>query len=267
MLPRTITVFVVALATLGSATAAAAHGDTRPSLDEARGLFYNGRYEAAAASALPYCTSERVDLDACELATSAVHFQIRRLLGSGKQKLKLNACAQCQPLMTTFLAAIARGQTAATATLAAHPADDETRFLLAKIDLNYVWLQLATVGRRTGLREYRQARRLLDEVLTRNPGMVRAQIARAWIDYIVDTRMPLGTRWLLGGGDKNEGMRVIREAVAIPAEFFVAAEAGFALWDMQVREKQIPAAVVTARRLAQDFPGNEELTRFLALND
>jgi hypothetical protein len=117
------------------------------------------------------------------------------------------------------------------------------------------------------LKEYRQARRLLDEVLTRNPGMVRAQIARAWIDYIVDTRMPLGTRWLLGGGDKNNGMRVIREAVTTPAEFFVATEAGFALWDMQVREKQIPAAVVTARRLARDFPENEELARFLARND
>jgi hypothetical protein len=36
---------------------------------------------------------------------------------------------------------------------------------------------------------------------------------------------------------------------------------------MQVREKQIPAAVVTARRLARDFPENEELARFLARND
>jgi hypothetical protein len=262
-LPR-LTVFA-AIAVFSWAGAAAAQ--SRPSLDEGRGLFYNGQYEAAAAFALPHCNFERVDLDACELATSAVHFQIRRLLGSGTQKLKLNACGECQPLMTTFLAGIARGQEAATATLAAHPADDETRFLLAKIDLNYVWLQLATIGRRTGLKEYRQARRLLDEVLTRNPGMVRAQIARAWIDYIVDTRMPLGTRWLLGGGDKNRGMRVISEAVATPAEFFVATEAGFALWDMQVREKQIPAAVVTARRLARDFPENEELARFLARND
>jgi len=55
--------------------------------------------------------------------------------------------------------------------------------------------------------------------------------------------------------------------VATPAEFFVATEAGFALWDMQVREKQIPAAVVTARSLARDFPANEELARFLARND
>jgi hypothetical protein len=128
-LPR-LTVFA-AIAVFSWAGAAAAQ--SRPSLDEGRGLFYNGQYEAAAAFALPHCSFERVDLDACELATSAVHFQIRRLLGSGTQKLKLNACGECQPLMTTFLAGIARGQEAATATLAAHPADDETRFLLAVV--------------------------------------------------------------------------------------------------------------------------------------
>ena len=35
---------------LGSASAAAAQGDPRSSLDEARSLFYNGRYEAATAT-------------------------------------------------------------------------------------------------------------------------------------------------------------------------------------------------------------------------
>src|SRR4030095_13808178 len=73
---RTVTVLVAATAVLGLASAAAQE-DPRPSLDEARGLFYNGRYEAATAIALPYCTVEPVDLNACELATSARHFQIR----------------------------------------------------------------------------------------------------------------------------------------------------------------------------------------------
>jgi hypothetical protein len=80
-LPR-ITIFLAATAVFGLAGGAEAQDHTRPSLDEARSLFYNGRYEAAASFALPYCTFERVDLDACELATSAVHFQIRRLLGA-----------------------------------------------------------------------------------------------------------------------------------------------------------------------------------------
>jgi hypothetical protein len=44
---------------------------------------------------------------------------------------------------------------------------------------------------------------------------------------------------------------------------FVRAEAGFALWDMQVRERNMAEARVTAATLAEDFPDNPELRRFL----
>jgi hypothetical protein len=36
---------------------------------------------------------------------------------------------------------------------------------------------------------------------------------------------------------------------------------------MQVRERKIAEAVVTARALAEDFPDNEELAKFLAVHD
>ena len=92
---------------------------------------------------------------------------------------------------------------------------------------------------------------------------MRARVSRAWIDYIVDTKMPRGTRWLLGGGDKKRGLQVVREAAISEADFFAKAEAGFALWDMQVREKNLVGAVATARGLARDFPENRELVKFL----
>ena len=38
----------------------------------------------------------------------------------------------------------------------------------------------------------------------------------------------------------------------------------FALWDMQVRERQFADAVVTARALSEDFPDKAELTKFIA---
>jgi hypothetical protein len=41
----------------------------------------------------------------------------------------------------------------------------------------------------------------------------------------------------------------------------------FALWDMQVREREVPEAVATARLLARDFPENRELRRFLTIHD
>jgi hypothetical protein len=134
---------------------------------------------------------------------------------------------------------------------------------LGKLDLNYVWLQLGTLGRKTGWSEYWEARKSLDKVLKKNPGNVRARVARAWIDYIVDTKMPRGTRWLLGGGNKKRGLRAVREAAAAEADFFVQTEARFALWDMQVRERNVRDAIETARLLARDFPENQELNTFL----
>ena len=154
-------------------------------------------------------------------------------------------------------------QAIARARLEVHPDDEDTLFFLGKLDLNYVWLQLGTLGRKTGWDEYWEARRSLDKVLKQNPGHVRAKVARGWIDYIVDTRMPRGTRWLLGGGNKRGGLRAVREAATVEGDLFVRAEAGFALWDMQVRERAIADALATAETLAQDFPGNPELRKFL----
>jgi hypothetical protein len=119
-------------------------------------------------------------------------------------------------------------QAIARARLEVDPRDEETLFFLGKLDLNYVWLQLGTLGRKTGWDEYWEARRSLDRVLKQNPHHVRAKVARAWIDYIVDTKMPRGTRWLLGGGNKKRGLRAVREAATVEADLFVRAEASFA---------------------------------------
>ena len=151
----------------------------------------------------------------------------------------------------------------ARARLAASPADDEALFYLGKIDLNYVWLQLGPLGRKTGWDEYWEARKSLDAVLKHDPTHVRARIARAWIDYIVDTRMPRGTRWILGGGDRKGALRTMQAAADTDADFFVHVEALFALWELQVRERQLPAAMAIARRLAVDFPDNRDLAKFI----
>ena len=235
-----------------------------PGLDEAQRMFYNGRYADAVTLTAALCTAEADDLAACELRTSALLFQLRRALGDSPDKDKaFIGCAACPALLTTFVAETRRVQAIARARLEADPGDLETLFFLGKLDLNYVWLQLGTLGRKTGWDEYWEARRSLDKVLKKNPHHVRAKVARAWIDYIVDTKMPRGTRWLLGGGNKNRGVRAVREAATIEADLFVRAEASFALWDMQVRERKIAEARATAAALAEDFPDNPELRRFL----
>jgi hypothetical protein len=90
-----------------------------------------------------------------------------------------------------------------------------------------------------------------------------ANVARAWIDYIVDTKMPWGTKWLLGGGNRKRALTTMSDAAQVEADFYTHAEAEFALWNVQVREGDMPRATEVARRLVRDFPDNPELTAFL----
>jgi hypothetical protein len=238
--------------------------DRSGTLEYAQWAFYNAQYQAAATVTLAQCSGGADSLAACELRTAALLFQIRGVLGDTADKDRAwKRCVACPDLMSAFEAALARGQALARARLEAHPGDHVSLFLLGKLDLNYVWLQLGTLGRKTGWREYWEGRRALDEVLKHHPEHVRARVARAWIDYIVDTKMPRGTRWLLGGGSKKRGLLAVREAADTATDFFARAEARFALWDIQVRERNVQAAVVTARLLARDFPDNPELNTFL----
>jgi hypothetical protein len=281
MRPRVIAL-VLSLAAIGSAAAAQVVADPSPNLGQRQTLadaqrhFYSGRYEAAAALALALRAEDSADLAGYELRTSAIHFQIKRLMADGgsdssnadrDKERAFRQCAGCPGLMKDFLGDFAEGRASARERLKNNPNDESALFFLGKIDLNYVWLQLGTLGRRTGWDEYWEARRSLDQVLKRNPKHVRARVARAWIDYIVDTRMPWGTAWMLGGGNKKKAHAAIRDAAELDAEIFVEAEADFALWDLHVRERKIAEAVPVARALAKQFPDNKELVRFLEVND
>jgi len=242
----------------------------RATLSDAQSLFYSGQYRAAADATLGLRSGsvESGNLTAYELRTSALLFQLKAALDSQRDKDKaLKLCAACPQLMAAFQDDTKLGQTVARSRLRETPGDDEALFFLGKFDLNYVWLHLGTLGRRTGWDEYWEARRSLDAVLKRNPGHVRALVARAWIDYIVDTKMPWGTGWLLGGGNKKRALRTLGEAVKIKSDFFVHAEAEFALWDIHVRERNLAEATVVAKRLARDFPENLELAKFLETHD
>jgi hypothetical protein len=239
-----------------------------PTLAGVQREFYNARYDAAAAQALALIAANQEELAAYELRTSALHFQLKAALGDHPDRdATFKQCGACAELMQAFLSDTERGRALARARLKANPADDTALFFLGKLDLNYVWLQLGTLGRRTGWEEFWEARRSLDAVLKRNPGHVRARVARAWIDYIVDTRMARGTKWLVGGGSKKRAFNAAREAAGTETDFFTRAEAEFALWDMLVRDRNLTEAIPIARKLARDFPENLQLINFLKAND
>jgi len=239
-----------------------------PSLDKAYRLFYNGRFDESAAMCVALRSGPEYDLANDELRTSALLFQMRRLLVDADTRdddktVGWKACARCQELATQFIADIKHGQAAARAELKQHPADERALFYLGKLDLNYVWLQLGLLGKKTGWDEYWEARHSLDAVLKGNPKHVRARVARAWIDYIVSTRMAWGTRWLLGGGNKKKAIGALREAAGAETDWVSHAEAEFGLWDMLQREKSTAQAAEVARRIAQRFPENVEIAAYL----
>jgi len=233
-------------------------------LTDAQRLFYNARYEAAASMALALRVPNTDDLANDELRSSALLFQLKALLERSSDKDRaLKNCATCPDLIAAFLADVHHGQNMARMILQSNASDEAALFFLGKLDLNYVWLQLGPLHRRTGWDEYWEARRSLDAVLRQNPRHVRARVARAWIDYIVDTKMPWGSRWVLGGGNRKQALADVRDAAQMESEFFSHVEAEFALWDMEVRERDVASATDVARRLAHEFPDNRELAAFL----
>jgi hypothetical protein len=240
------------------------------SLTDAQRLFYNAHYEKAAALALSLRQSGPQDLANDEVRTTALLFVLRGLLKgqdahNGENKGEaLSKCARCPEVLATFTEDLHHGQALAREMLKANPRDETALFYLGKLDLNYVWLQLGLLGKKTGWDEYWEARKSLDALLKVNPAHVRGRVARGWIDFIVNTRMPWGTRWVLGGGNKKKGLAAVREAASMTADEFSHAEAEFALWDMLLRDKNVPEATAVAKRIAAAFPENSEVAAFLA---
>jgi len=234
-------------------------------LDSAQQLFYSGKYLEAMAATAPLRQVPGSALGAYELRTSALHFRIKRLLGSAKDKeAAFKQCQSCADLLKEFMADVTAGRVLAREGLKSAPRDEAQLYLLAKLDLNEVWLNNSTLGRRKGFGLYKDARREIDSVLAINPNNLRARVAHAWIDYAVDTRVPFGFKWILGGGDRKRALKNMREAAAMKGGHWEEAEASFGLWEMLAAEKMTNDALTVARQLIVTFPENEELQRFVA---
>ena len=236
-----------------------------PELRLARQHYFSGRYTAAADVTAPLTAGGPEALAAYELRTSALHFELKRQLGEATNKSKaLKQCVACQPLIDAFMKDLTAGKALARSVLKDQPQNESALFYLGKLDLNYVWLQLSTLGKRTGWSEFWNARHSIEAVLKANPKNVRARVAYAWIEYIVDTKVPFGLGWTLGGGDKKKALKAITEAAATVGDPYEKAEAEFALWEMLKSDKRPADALTVAKRLIIDFPENKELQRFVA---
>ena len=171
-------------------------------------------------------------------------------------------CAACPVLLAEFQAEITLGQAAARGA-AANADNDNARFFLGKIDLNYVWMQLATLGNCTrwdpghgsaqGHGSHHQA------PADAHPRPRRAGVDRLHRRHPRDLGLPLGAgRWqqeTRAGLDARGGQRRHGH------HFTDRSEVG--LWEMLVREKQFAEAKTIAKALATEFPENKELAIFI----
>jgi len=254
---------MTAALTLALIVLSAGHARAGDQLTDAQALFYDGRYAEASALAQTLSADQGM-LAIYELRTAALHFQIREAVGNGRDRAKaFNNCPSCREQMERFMRELKSGQSLARTMLKENPKDATALYFLGKLDLNYVWLVLGTLGRKTGWDEFWEARHSLDALLADNPGHLRGRVARAWIEYIVDTRMPWGTAWMLGGGNKRKALATMREAAQADGEFYAQAEAAFGLWEMQMREGDVGSALATARQLAVQFPENRGVANFI----
>ena len=108
--------------TAGPALVARQHEPSRPAgtsppappttaLATAQRRFYDGRYLEAADLALALRAGAPSQLASYELRTSALLFQIKRLVGEAKDKEKaFKACETCPELLSLFLADVKAGQ-------------------------------------------------------------------------------------------------------------------------------------------------------------
>jgi hypothetical protein len=84
------------------------------------------------------------------------------------------------------------------------------------------------------------------------------------MDYIVGTRVPWGTRWVMGGGDRDRALKTLRDDPPPQADFYAKVEADFALWEMLAREGKRAEALPVAQGLLAKFPENEDLAKFVS---
>jgi hypothetical protein len=119
-------------------------------LSGAQRFFYNADYDKAAALTRALRGARLDNLEACELRTSQPALSDREGVRRNRRARRGDCLEPMRRLSWTdvrFLAETARGQAFAREKRKTDPEDEATLFFLGKVDLNYLWLQLGTLGR------------------------------------------------------------------------------------------------------------------------
>ncbi len=233
-------------------------------INASREAFFRQDFQVAATRATAARKLFPDDPESYEAHTSALLFRLRKQAGVNGSGLLLSKQAPDPSTLAEFLRLQAEGVRQAERCLRDSPRNARCEFLLAKLHLNKLWLNLQVLDRKTGLGEYRSARAGLERVLVRDPNHARALTALGWIEQVVAERS-WAVRRLLGGGSHDKALAHIHRATSCSScsELDVA-EAKFALAELLQREKRQKEAEPILRELRRRFPpqnGNGDKVR------
>ena len=202
-----------------------------------------------------------------EMRTSALLFQLKALLEGPSEKeadkaQALARCAACPDLIAAFVA------DTITARRSRARRSRPIRTRIGAVLSRQARSELRLAPARTARTPDRLGRVLGGAQITRRRAQgapaKRSSTRRARLDRL-HRRHQNAVGHAVGARRRQPQAwrREVRQAAAIDADFFVHAEAEFALWNMQVRERDIAPATQVARELARDFPDNREVAKFL----
>lgn len=140
--------------------------------------------------------------------------------------------------------------------------DARTRFLLARLHANRLWLNLQILGERRGHKDYLAANNILNGLVRRDPPAARVLVLSGWFNYTI-ANQPFYLRWPLKAagisGDKQMAFALLDRAVAVAQNRRELMEARFSLLSVLLQEKRWQEAHRLASLLLREFPQNQRL--------
>lgn len=249
-----------------AALSLACPGEYESKLSAGKELLYSARYEDTERVALEARSMCPEDPESFELRSTALILQVKMLSEkysagkTSKVENRVKICPECMQLLPLIEAEIRRGIELASAPPAV-ARSERFLFLLGRLHLNQVWAYLELEGKLVASKgHFEKGRAIIDQVIAGNPRHVRALVANAWVNYVIDTRAPFGVKWIIGGGKKEVAFRDLAAAIAFAENPYEEWEAKFGLLSILKQEKKRQAeAAALMEQLRIRFPDNLSL--------
>jgi len=174
-------------------------------------------------------------------------------------------CKRCGELVRLFEEDMAAGLRLADDTIAQRPFDARVHAIRAKLAVYQLWFLKDVLEATDGARkEIAQGRAHADAALRFDSRNVQARVAKGILEFVVGSQ-GFFARYVLGGGDKEKSIVLLREtANCANCSSIDRLEAKVALFNLLRKDKRCGDALAVARELAVQIPEARSIQQFIA---